>query len=499
MPAAALAALRQLDEASVWRLLLQARSGRSPVRVAPKDAGDKHVHAMSCIKYLLLVDFDASSVQSGDAPCTGLNVSLHSCTAQLGHSSARPEPFCMLKPILPGQVMTPQRQAVGGLTGASYQESPLAQAAAAKPEPAWSVPVASPVAQRTPRRAVDAVAANGQLYGRLPRRSSSPLSRLTHAVSGLACQDAQRLERGPHVLITLQRNLPQLSTLMHTSLDAVPCCLAGQRQCSRQLGSLANLAPATGEEARSSCEPRGVAHTDGHPPEADCGGVKRCTGRGAVSSWPSGRRGCRSGSQAEDTVGSASCSQVTPLDDLLAIRSLLLFFTVRRKLRHVHRSSMTTVGASTNRRTTTTCHIISVWVDVLRKVDSAFDGCAQREHRRLGRRPCSQRPRYGASCQAEWPRELCKGGSVNLARWALTAVLLLPCLRCDHGRHRTLLRIRHASRLQHRAQHTDLCSHVQVGTAEERQRAARDPTAIWPRRTRHQQSRSLAMQRRRSG
>ena len=31
VPAAALAVLRQLDEASIWRLLLQARSGRSPV------------------------------------------------------------------------------------------------------------------------------------------------------------------------------------------------------------------------------------------------------------------------------------------------------------------------------------------------------------------------------------------------------------------------------------------------------------------------------------
>ncbi len=30
-PVAAVAALRQLDEASVWRLLLQARAGRSPV------------------------------------------------------------------------------------------------------------------------------------------------------------------------------------------------------------------------------------------------------------------------------------------------------------------------------------------------------------------------------------------------------------------------------------------------------------------------------------
>ena len=33
-PAAAVAALRQLDEASVWRLLLQARAGRSPVSFA---------------------------------------------------------------------------------------------------------------------------------------------------------------------------------------------------------------------------------------------------------------------------------------------------------------------------------------------------------------------------------------------------------------------------------------------------------------------------------
>lgn len=32
-PAAAIAALRQMDEVSVWRLLLQARSGRSPVRL----------------------------------------------------------------------------------------------------------------------------------------------------------------------------------------------------------------------------------------------------------------------------------------------------------------------------------------------------------------------------------------------------------------------------------------------------------------------------------
>ena len=31
-PATAIAALQQLDEASVWRLLLQARAGRSPVR-----------------------------------------------------------------------------------------------------------------------------------------------------------------------------------------------------------------------------------------------------------------------------------------------------------------------------------------------------------------------------------------------------------------------------------------------------------------------------------
>ena len=31
-PAAAVALLRQLDEASTWRLLLQARAGRSPVR-----------------------------------------------------------------------------------------------------------------------------------------------------------------------------------------------------------------------------------------------------------------------------------------------------------------------------------------------------------------------------------------------------------------------------------------------------------------------------------
>ena len=31
-PAAAVAALQQLDEASIWRLLLQARAGRTPVR-----------------------------------------------------------------------------------------------------------------------------------------------------------------------------------------------------------------------------------------------------------------------------------------------------------------------------------------------------------------------------------------------------------------------------------------------------------------------------------
>lgn len=35
MPAAALAALRQLDESAVWTLLLDARSGRVPVRAGP--------------------------------------------------------------------------------------------------------------------------------------------------------------------------------------------------------------------------------------------------------------------------------------------------------------------------------------------------------------------------------------------------------------------------------------------------------------------------------